>query len=206
MEGDDRTARERGSGVGYDTRRPLRSLYETAREVILRPRGFFERLPPEYDCRLDRPVWFAAAVGVLTAPLFLITLAFDPLQRAGQSSQILDSLRGVAESQGVAAAVALALFFWLISPVFVLLSVFIGAALVTHTHLAARAREAQLLRYDEGRGLHLGARADQLDTGAGLSGDTLRLLRQLPGVAGNARRDPGTRAGGGHHSGAVLER
>lgn len=112
-------ARDRGPEVGYDTKRPARSLYETAREVILGPREFFGRLSPEYERGPDHPVWFAVAVGVLTAPLFLVTEAVDPLARAQPSAGPLESLRGVAEGTGLSAAIALALFFWLLSPLFV---------------------------------------------------------------------------------------
>lgn len=125
-----RSRRESAPEVGYDTVRPVRSLYETVREVILRPREFFAGLSPDYDLGPDHPIWFAVVLGLLVSPLLLVTEAFDPVLRADGGPGALEVLQRVSESAGLLAAVGLTLLFWLLTPVFTVVGLFISAALV----------------------------------------------------------------------------
>lgn len=112
-------AREGGPQTGYDTARPARSLYETAREVILRPRDFFGGLSPDFERGPDHPVWFAVVIGTLTAPLILLNEAFDPLVRSQEETAVLGTLQNVAQSTGLLAAAGLALLFWVLAPLLI---------------------------------------------------------------------------------------
>lgn len=125
-----RDGAERAPEVGYDTGRPARSLYETAREVMLRPREFFEELSPEYGRGSDHPVWFVVAVWFATMPLFLLASAFAPLGRGPGGTGAFDAPRNLAESVGLPATVVLALLLWVFSPLFAVISLLISSALV----------------------------------------------------------------------------
>ncbi len=63
---------------GFDLSNPTRSFVSTVRGVLLGPVGFFRRLPPR-EGSLWSPVVFALLCILISLPLSLLVLPYDPL-------------------------------------------------------------------------------------------------------------------------------
>jgi hypothetical protein len=111
---------------GFDTSRPGRSFLEVARGVLVEPAAFFAGLGGPRPGRLKGPLVFAIICGVVSSPLALLLEPFNPLTRGqpGVGSSF-SSLYG----NNPVAAIALAVLIVVLLPLFLVLGVYIGAAI-----------------------------------------------------------------------------
>lgn len=118
--------------VGFDLSDPTRSFVGTVRGVLLRPADFFRRLPPR-EGSLWSPVVFALLCILISLPLALLVLPYDPL--AGNEAGVegfADLFPGVRSSAGV---FGLAMVFLILASLGALLGLFVSAAVY---HLLVR--------------------------------------------------------------------
>jgi hypothetical protein len=111
---------------GFDTSRPGRSFLEVARGVLAEPAAFFAGLGGPRPGRVKGPLVFAIICGVVSSPLALLLEPFNPLTR-GQPGigSSFSSLYG----NNPGAAIALAALIVVLLPLFIVLGVYIGAAI-----------------------------------------------------------------------------
>lgn len=110
------------SRTGFSTARPARSFFETAREVILRPAGFYRDL--DRDEPPKSPVIFAMICAVLSTPFGLLLVPFDPL--APDQPKFLEGLFSFAGSS-LGAAVAVAVGALVLLPLLAVLGLYVSA-------------------------------------------------------------------------------
>jgi len=111
---------------GFDTSRPLGSFVEVARGALLEPAAFFAGLGGPRPGRVKGPLVFAIICGVVSSPLALLPEPFNPLTR-GQPG-IGSSFSSLFQNNPVA-AIALAVLIVVLLPLFIVLGVYIGAAI-----------------------------------------------------------------------------
>jgi hypothetical protein len=111
---------------GFDTSRPGRSFLEVARGVLVEPAAFFAGLGGPRPGRVKGPLVFAIICGVVSSPLALLLEPLNPLTR-GQPG-IGSSFSSLYGNNPVA-AVALAVLIVVLLPLFLVLGVYIGAAI-----------------------------------------------------------------------------
>jgi hypothetical protein len=111
---------------GYVPSRPGQSFVEVARRVLAEPATFFAGLGGPRPGRVKGPLVFATIYGVVSSPLALLLEPFDPLRR-GQPGigSSFSSLYG----NNPGAAIALADLSVVLLPLFIVLGVYIGAAI-----------------------------------------------------------------------------
>lgn len=104
--------------MDYDLSRPVRSLEQTIAQVVAAPGEFFASLPRRDHPRA--PVWFAVIVGVLS---ILLAGAYDIVRVAAGGE-------GVFGGFGIGLTAVLIVGFVVLAPLFALLGLYIGAAIM----------------------------------------------------------------------------
>ena len=111
---------------GFDTSRPWESFLGVVRGVLVEPAAFFAGLGGPRPGRVRGPLVFATICGFISSLLALIADPLNPLTR-GQPG-MMSSFSSLYESNP-AAAVGLAVLLVALLPLFVVLGVYIGAAI-----------------------------------------------------------------------------
>ena len=107
---------------GFNRSNPVRSFTRTVRAVLLEPVGFFRRLPPRGSA-LD-PVLFALVCSLISSVLGSLAAPYDPLVRDAASFE--SSVEDFGGEMGL--AVGMLLLFVVLTPLFILLGLYIAAA------------------------------------------------------------------------------
>ncbi|AHY47127.1 Yip1 domain [Rubrobacter radiotolerans] len=122
-----------GTRVGFDTSRLVKSFFEVARDVLIRPAEFFARLRSSEegtDFTSSGPTWrqivFAVICSYFSFLLVFLAIALDPVTGISPPPfEIADFLSGA----GLVALVVMLIFFVLFVPLFVALGLYISTFL-----------------------------------------------------------------------------
>jgi hypothetical protein len=111
---------------GFDTSRPRESFLEVVRGVLVEPARFFAGLGGPRPGLVKGPLIFAIICGVVSSALALLVEPFNPLAR-GQPGIWSSFFSLYGNNPG--AAIALAVLIVVLLPLFIVIGVYIGAAI-----------------------------------------------------------------------------
>lgn len=111
-------------GQGFNASEPLRSFPATVRKVLVEPRAFFRGMAVRDS--LWNPLVFAIVCALISLPLTYLVAPLDPFAGSGESFGGL--FEGIGD-RSLASVVALIFVVVLLAPLFVLLGIYVGAAI-----------------------------------------------------------------------------
>lgn len=123
MEGWVNSGNEGPEGEGFKVTEPVRSFPATVRMVLLEPRAFFRNMI--LGDSLWNPLVFALVCALISIPLTYLLAPLEPF--AGEAESLGDILAGIGDI-GLVWVAAIVLAILVLAPLYVLLVLYIGAA------------------------------------------------------------------------------
>lgn len=124
MEGWVNSGNEGAEGEGFKVTEPVRSFPDTVWRVLLGPRAFFRGMV--LGDSLWNPLVFALVCALISIPLTYLVVSLDPF--AGEAESLGDIFAGVGD-WGLVSVMVLVLAVLVLAPLYVLLVLYIGAAI-----------------------------------------------------------------------------